>query len=199
MYRGSNPPLQTRCIRCLEFRIPIFEFRYLKIKVCFFDLVFVILNHKSSDTMADFLNLEEITKRLRTVVEASKMSAKDFALGAGIPQASLSQMLNEKQVISVATINKVIEHYPNLVDPYEFLFGTPAPSSDPYEMGLFPSQMVPSTGGDKSSEGMREIIRTQSEEIVKLKTELALRSDKEIDRIMVFYTDNSFKTFRCND
>ena len=41
---------------------------------------------------------------------------------------------------------------------------------------------------------MREIIRTQSEEIVKLKTELALRSDKEIDRIMVFYTDNSFKT-----
>ena len=149
--------------------------------------------------MADFLNLEEITKRLRTVVEASKMSAKDFALGAGIPQASLSQMLNEKQVISVATINKVIEHYPNLVDPYEFLFGTPAPSSDPYEMGLFPSQMVPSTGGDQSSEGMREIIRTQSEEIVKLKTELALRSDKEIDRIMVFYTDNSFKTFRCND
>ena len=59
--------------------------------------------------------------------------------------------------------------------------------------------MVPSTGGDKGSEGMREIIRTQSEEIVKLKTELALRSDKEIDRIMVFYTDNSFKTFRCND
>jgi len=65
-------------------------------------------------------------------------------------------------------------------------------------MGLFPSQMVPSAG-DKSSDGMREIIRTQSEEIVKLKTELALRSDKEIDRIMVFYTDNSFKTFRCND
>lgn len=199
MYRRSNPHFLARCIRYLKFRIRIFKFGYLKIKVCFFDLVFVILNHKSSDTMADFLNLEEITKRLRTVVEASKMSAKDFALGAGIPQASLSQMLNEKQVISVATINKVIEHYPNLVDPYEFLFGTPAPSSDPYEMGLFPSQMVPNTGGDKSSEGMREIIRTQSEEIVKLKTELALRSDKEIDRIMVFYTDNSFKTFRCND
>jgi DNA-binding helix-turn-helix protein len=126
------------------------------------------------------------------------MSAKDFALGAGIPQATLSQILNEKQLISVSVINKVIEHYSELVDPYEFLFGTPAPSSDPYEMGLFPSQMVPSAG-DKSSDGMREIIRTQSEEIVKLKTELALRSDKEIDRIMVFYTDNSFKTFRCND
>lgn len=199
MYRRLNSHLSPRGICFLRFQIPILEFRYPKSKVCFFDLVFVILNHKSNDTMADFLNLEEITKRLRTVVEASKMSAKDFALGAGIPQASLSQMLNEKQVISVATINKVIEHYPNLVDPYEFLFGTPAPSSDPYEMGLFPSQMVPSTGGDKSSEGMREIIRTQSEEIVKLKTELALRSDKEIDRIMVFYTDNSFKTFRCND
>ena len=148
--------------------------------------------------MADFLNLEEISRRLRTVVEASKMSAKDFALGAGIPQATLSQILNEKQLLSVSVINKVIEHYSELVDPYEFLFGTPAPSSDPYEMGLFPSQMVPSAG-DKSSDGMREIIRTQSEEIVKLKTELALRSDKEIDRIMVFYTDNSFKTFRCND
>ena len=87
------------------------------------------------------------------------MSAKDFALGAGIPQATLSQILNEKQLISVSVINKVIEHYSELVDPYEFLFGTPAPSSDPYEMGLFPSQMVPSAG-DKSSDGMREIIRT---------------------------------------
>ena len=38
-----------------------------------------------NDTMAEFLNLDEITKRLKRIVEQSGLSAKDFALGAGIP------------------------------------------------------------------------------------------------------------------
>ena len=59
--------------------------------------------------MAEFLNLDEITKRLKRIVEQSGLSAKDFALGAGIPQATLSQILNEKQQINVSTINKVID------------------------------------------------------------------------------------------
>ena len=95
--------------------------------------------------MAEFLNLDEITKRLKRIVEQSGLSAKDFALGAGIPQATLSQILNEKQQINVSTINKVIEHYPDLVSPNELLFGETSAHQESIASGLFASMGLAET------------------------------------------------------
>ena len=145
--------------------------------------------------MAEFLNLDEITKRLKRIVEQSGLSAKDFALGAGIPQATLSQILNEKQQINVSTINKVIEHYPDLVNPHELLFGE---GSAHQESGLFPSIGLAETS-DKTVDALQATLLAQREEITRLKSELAQREAKTIDHITVFFTDNSFMTFHCED
>ena len=144
--------------------------------------------------MAEFLNLDEITKRLKRIVEQSGLSAKDFALGAGIPQATLSQILNEKQQINVSTINKVIEHYPDLVSPNELLFG----DQESISSGLFASIGLAETS-DKTVDALQATLLAQSEEITRLKSELAQRQAKTIDHITVFFTDNSFMTFHCED
>jgi DNA-binding helix-turn-helix protein len=149
--------------------------------------------------MAEFLNLDEITKRLKRIVEQSGLSAKDFALGAGIPQATLSQILNEKQQINVSTINKVIEHYPDLVSPNELLFGeTSAAHQGPIASGLFASIGLAETS-EKTVDALQATLLAQSEEITRLKSELAQRQAKTIDHITVFFTDNSFMTFHCED
>jgi DNA-binding helix-turn-helix protein len=148
--------------------------------------------------MAEFLNLDEITKRLKRIVEQSGLSAKDFALGAGIPQATLSQILNEKQQINVSTINKVIEHYPDLVNPHELLFGGGSAHQESAESGLFPSIGLAETS-DKTVDALQATLLAQREEITRLKSELAHREAKTIDHITVFFTDNSFMTFHCED
>lgn len=148
--------------------------------------------------MAEFLNLDEVTKRLKRIVERSGLSAKDFALGASIPQATLSQILNEKQQINVSTINKVIEHYPNLVNPMELLFGEASAPQDSTESSLF-ALMETSETSDKAVEALQATLLAQSEEISRLKSELAQRQAKTIDHITVFFTDNSFITFHCED
>jgi len=148
--------------------------------------------------MAEFLNLDEITKRLKRIVEQSGLSAKDFALGAGIPQATLSQILNEKQQINVSTINKVIEHYPDLVSPNELLFGETSEHQESISSGLFASIGLAETS-DKTVDALQATLLAQSEEITRLKSELAQRQAKTIDHITVFFTDNSFMTFLCED
>jgi len=141
--------------------------------------------------MAEFLNLDEITKRLKRIVEQSGLSAKDFALGAGIPQATLSQILNEKQQINVATINKIVEHFSDIMSPEEFVFGVSGVSNDSGQ-DLFASTGV--KGEEK--ETLRAILQAQAEEIARLKTEVQERREKGIAHITVFYDDNSFATFK---
>lgn len=144
--------------------------------------------------MSEFIDLAAITRRLREVINNSGLTAKDFATRAGIAPATLSLNLNERQLINVVTINKIIEHYPELVDPYWFLFGA--------EGGQLPRPALPSpidTSEGDETERFRTILISQAEEIARLKAELEGRRSKEIDHITVFYTDNSFSSFHSDE
>lgn len=144
--------------------------------------------------MAEFINLIDITRRLRIVLDQSGMSAKEFSQRADISQGTLSLNLNEKQLINVATINKVIEHFPEIVDPYWFLFGDGASGgSRPEPQGKVEPEQ------DSTPDQMHELIAFQAEEIARLKKELESKKQREIERIMVFYSDNSFHTFSDKD
>ena len=161
------------------------------IRIC--DFKFVILN---TDNQWHYGRISQFGRDYEAAQEDCR--AKHFALGAGIPQATLSQILNEKQQINVSTINKVIEHYPDLVNPHELLFGEGSAHQESAESGLFPSIGLAETS-DKTVDALQATLLAQSEEITRLKSELAQRQAKTIDHITVFFTDNSFMTFHCED
>ena len=140
--------------------------------------------------MSEYIDLSAITKRLKEVVDRSELTSRDFAMKAGIAPATLSLNLNEKQLINVA-INKLVEHFSDIMSPEEFVFGVSGVS---HESGrdLFTSAGVK---GDEK-ETLRAILQAQAEEIARLKAEVRERREKGIAHITVFYDDNSFATFK---
>lgn len=118
----------------------------------------------------------------------SGLSSKDFAERAELSQATLSQNLNERTLINVSSINKIIETFPEQVDPYWFVFGdagkdVPRPVTEP--AGELPQEV----------EALQALLLKQAEELARLRSELEQHKKKEIAHITVFYTDNSFSTF----
>ena len=137
--------------------------------------------------MSEYIDLSAITKRLKEVVDRSGLTSRDFAMKAGIAPATLSLNLNEKQQINVATINKIVEHFSDIMSPEEFVFGVSGVSNDSGR-DLFASTGV--KGEEKA------ILQAQAEEIARLKAEVQERREKGIAHITVFYDDNSFATFK---
>ena len=141
--------------------------------------------------MSEYIDLPAITKRLKEVVDRSELTSRDFAMKAGIAPATLSLNLNEKQLINVATINKIVEHFSDIMSPEEFVFGASSVSHES-RRDLFTSAGV--KGEEK--EALRTILQAQAEEIARLKAEVRERREKGIAHITVFYDDNSFATFK---
>lgn len=142
--------------------------------------------------MSEYIDLSAITKRLKEVVDRSELTSRDFAMKAGIAPATLSLNLNEKQQINVATINKIVEHFSDIMSPEEFVFGASGVSNDSGRDLFFASSGV--KGEEK--ETLRAILQAQAEEIARLKAEVRERREKGIAHITVFYDDNSFATFK---
>ena len=138
--------------------------------------------------MTDFIDLPAITRRLKEVVERSGLSSKEFAERTDIAPATLSQNINERSPINVASINKILATFPELVDPYWFVFGESGK-----ETSLSDIETAPQLSNN--ADALQAILRKQVEEISQLKAELELQRKKEIAHITVFYTDNSFSTF----
>ena len=109
-------------------------------------------------------------------------------------QASPKQLFRKYSTRS----NKVIEHYPDLVSPNELLFGETSEHQEDISSRLFASIGLAETS-DKTADALQATLLAQSEEISRLKSELAQRQAKTIDHITVFFTDNSFMTFHCED
>lgn len=138
--------------------------------------------------MSEFIDLTSITKRLKEVLAASGLNAKEFADRAGIAPATFSLNINERSQINVVSINKILEAFSELVDPYWFVFGDRAkevPRPEETEVAELPQEVG----------ALQEILRKQAEEIAQLRASLAEKRAKEIASITVFYTDNSFSTY----
>ena len=170
------------------FRVNKFEYKTLCICVCEFEMVisFAFMNARKKDIMAEYIDLASITKRLKDVVEKSGLTSREFATRAGLSPATLSLNLNEKQQINVPTINKIIEHFSDLITPEELVFGI---SDSRPAVGILFDQ------GQANQDDLRAILQAQAEEIARLKAELKGRKEKGIAHITVFYDDNSFATF----
>ena len=120
------------------------------------------------------VNTKEFTKRLENIMSFYSLSASSFADKIGVQRSSISHILSGRNKPSLEFVMKVLSPFPE-IDLYWLLNGK----------GEFPKN-VKSQPEDSSPSQIKEKI------ISKQKNNTSL---SEIERIVIFYKDGSFKNF----
>ena len=118
------------------------------------------------------INSDDFAKRLEKVMEYYGESASSFAEKIGVQRSSISHILSGRNKPSLDFVLKVLSVYQE-VELYWFLNGK----------GSFPI----------SSDDKKNDFENQTS-----KNEISLissKNDKSIERIVIFYTDGTFKNF----
>ncbi len=136
------------------------------------------------------VNSEEFAKRLQKILDYYGLSATAFSDRIDFNRSTISHLLSGRNKPSLDFVMKVLDEFPE-VELYWLLNGK----------GHFPSEEItlndvstptPSDGGEplNDPDPVRE---TPPQPLKDLKRHL---SDAEIDQIVIFYKDGSFKAYR---
>jgi len=121
------------------------------------------------------INSEEFTKRLQKVMEFYNESSASFAEKIGVQRSSISHILSGRNKPSLDFVLKILSSYPE-VELYWLLNGK----------GNFPNITPPYNFPENKTQEKKK----QKESITEVETK------KTIERIVVFYTDGSFKNYQ---
>ena len=111
------------------------------------------------------INTEDFIKRLQKIINFYGLSAAAFADKIGVQRSSISHILSGRNRPSLEFVMKVLSSFPE-VDLYWLLKGK----------GDFPSQ---------NQENIKQDSKTSASTII----------DQDIERIVVFFKDGSFKNY----
>ncbi|RIA09807.1 helix-turn-helix protein [Flavobacteriaceae bacterium MAR_2010_72] len=120
------------------------------------------------------INSKDFTKRLQKVMDFYGESASSFAEKIGVQRSSISHILSGRNKPSLDFVLKILSSFPE-VELYWLLNGK----------GVFPSEA--------DNEPMK--VNTSNSESTSINQEITEKSDKDIERIVIFFKDGSFKNF----
>lgn len=122
------------------------------------------------------INTEAFTKRLQQVIDYYGETASSFAEKIGVQRSSISHILSGRNKPSLEFVLKILSAYPE-VELYWLLNGK----------GEFPStkEMMESN-----------TITAPPAPIIDDKMASEIKKDHSIERIVIFYSDGSFKSFQ---
>jgi len=145
------------------------------------------------------VNTEKFIKRLEQILDFYSLTASTFADKIGVQRSSLSHLLSGRNKPSLDFVMKVVEVFDE-VDLYWLLNGSgnfpklyevPAPTpSIPKEESKNMSEVVDLFSSEKT-------IENTSEKTVDLLTNKLL-VENEIEQIVLFYKNGSFKVYKPN-
>ena len=160
------------------------------------------------------VNTDDFIKRLETIFDYYTLTASSFADKIGVQRSSLSHLLSGRNKPSLDFILKVTEVFPE-IDLYWILNGKGTfpkneenevavknnfntPTSSKVNLEIEKKDAQPNTTSLFSEEHFSNTVINEKKEanvsnIENLKT---FASDDEIDAIVVFYKDGTFKKYR---
>ena len=158
------------------------------------------------------VNLDDFIKRLETIFEYYGLSASGFADKIGVQRSSLSHLLSGRNKPSLDFIMKIVEVFPE-VDLYWILNGKGNfPKSDLIEKEVLISESIPSLFSENKTEEVKSenrpdlfsteptiqknrVNETSEENFSNTRNFETLKKDSDIDRIVVFYKNGTFKNY----
>ncbi len=126
------------------------------------------------------VNNEDFSKRLQIVIDYYGETASSFAEKIGVQRSSISHILSGRNKPSLEFILKILSSFPE-IELYWLLNGK----------GTFPS----SENKSAPKKPLQKEIEFETE-VKKVVKESSTQNDKEIERIVIFYSDGTFKNFQ---
>lgn len=123
------------------------------------------------------VNSEDFAKRLQQIIDYYGESASSFAEKIGVQRSSISHILSGRNKPSLEFVLKVLASFPE-VELYWLLNGK----------GSFPSSDLKTENKTIKQKGMPFDMEVK-------KTAKDISKDNAIERIVIFYSDGSFKNF----
>ena len=130
------------------------------------------------------INSDKFSKRLEIIIQHYGESASSFSEKVGVQRSSISHILSGRNKPSLDFIMKILSAYPE-VELYWLLNGK----------GQFP----PAEKIEQKIDGSKNVLKQEPPPPVKENPIINLNgestSEKEIERIVIFYKDGTFKNF----
>ena len=143
------------------------------------------------------INSEQFTKRLQKVIDYYNESASSFATKVGVQRSSISHILSGRNKPSLDFVMKILDSYPE-VELYWLLNGKGAfPKSAIQEKKVATSSLPKSADlfSAESQDLQNDNSEAQNNPISK-NLDVQSSHGKQIDRIVIFYTDGTFSNFK---
>ncbi|WP_179006884.1 helix-turn-helix domain-containing protein [Winogradskyella forsetii] len=126
------------------------------------------------------INSAEFTERLQKVIDFYSETASSFAEKIGVQRSSISHILSGRNKPSLDFVMKVLHAYPE-VELYWLMNGK----------GNFPSE----TKNSESTNSNLPKTNTKSKPPIS-DSDSHSHTDSEIDKIVIFYKDGTFKSYK---
>ncbi len=138
------------------------------------------------------INIEAFTKRLQKVIDYYGESASSFAEKIGVQRSSISHILSGRNKPSLDFVLKILEAFPE-VELYWLLNGKGTfPKSDP-DLFSTPTPTVQESQKPLDNNNDTKPIDVATPILNHLKNE---DNNKSIERIVIFYSDGTFKNYK---
>jgi len=140
------------------------------------------------------INTSEFASRLKKIIDFYDESASSFAETIGVQRSSISHILSGRNKPSLDFVMKILHSYPE-VDLYWLMNGTgnfpkteytSPPSNDLFSTDDIMSSKITDTKNENLNNSVEK-------EIVNL--EPVSNSKSEIERIVIFFKDGTFKNY----
>ena len=155
------------------------------------------------------VNTEDFVKRLEIILDYYSLNASSFADKIGVQRSSLSHLLSGRNKPSLDFILKIMDVFPE-VDLYWILNGKGTfPKSElKNEINIVPPTPIvvhpieetkiekqPDLFSEKISNAKNQMEENLPNLFSNSKIASSVKTDGEIDRIVIFYTNGTFKTY----
>jgi transcriptional regulator with XRE-family HTH domain len=127
------------------------------------------------------VNSKEFAKRLEKIITHYGLNATAFSEALEFNRSTISHLLSGRNKPSLEFVMKVLEEFPD-VELYWLLNGK----------GSFPSEKNAPSTSSVSETTIKPKTASTSPELSTTKTGT---TRKEIEKVIIFYTDGSFKTY----
>ncbi|MEN2488875.1 helix-turn-helix transcriptional regulator [Flavobacterium sp. B11] len=148
------------------------------------------------------VNIDDFVKRLESVLEYYGLNASAFADKIGVQRSSMSHLLSGRNKPSLDFVMKILEVFPD-VDLYWILVGKGTfPKSNNEETTEIEKTSSPIVSNQNMGNDLfsaieinpeEEKIETKKSHV--LKNEKFSLEDKEIEKIVLFYKNGTFKAY----
>ncbi|MES2811224.1 MAG: helix-turn-helix transcriptional regulator [Bacteroidota bacterium] len=154
------------------------------------------------------VNIEDFIKRLEIILDYYNLSASAFADKVGVQRSSLSHLLSGRNKPSLDLILKIVSEFPE-VDLYWIVNGKGNfPKSENQNVGMTSAPISQNFQQETKFENQPDLFSTEpsveknrvdeisEEKFSNTRILESVHSNQDIDRIVIFFKDGTFKSYR---